>query len=424
LRTAIWVLWAAVLLAIPWVRIDIVGRITLTEMLFTVLVLLLAVDAALRRPWAHWHRAQWVYVGVIAVWVLTVAMSGIHARYVSAYVDELLAVVYLGALSVVTLLIAGEEERSFDQTLLWAGRAASVVLVVSLVGFLIKMISDQNLLLLYSSAVKLTATFDNPNQLASYLVVILPIAWERLWSSRGWARAGYIAACLAAGVAILASFSRAGIACAAIIALGYCVWALARRHHRQVVALLATGGVVVGLVYLSYFLTLQYQLRDFVPGMKSFFRILDAVRSEGVITDSFRVENWGLALELFRLHPVTGYGLANVWHDYGYEIHNTYLAVLAEAGVVGAVGFSLVWGLTTFLGFRNTWLASRLKPSWSPYARGLFVGWLATSVFAIQHILYRARHVWLLVGLIIAMSVILQNLSRREEKHVRDLRNP
>jgi hypothetical protein len=83
-----------------------------------------------------------------------------------------------------------------------------------------------------------------------------------------------------------------------------------------------------------------------------------------------------IAWQMFQDHPLTGVGLNNftvVMDQYGYvpattrflqPVHNIYLLILSETGLIGALGF--------------TYLAFKLRPPWILLFLGLFDHYLLT----------------------------------------------
>jgi putative inorganic carbon (hco3(-)) transporter len=177
-----------------------------------------------------------------------------------------------------------------------------------------------------------TLRHSDPNDFAFMLATALPLT---LWLLRG-RRALRLPLIVLAGVisaAIVLSFSRSallGLAAAA-------VWHIVT-DRRQVRLLLA----VLGVTGLALFAFIQLNPSHVEEG----FELKRNWASENV--DS-RLELWGAALELTERHPLLGVGPGNFRHYY-FEttgrppgtfqlevVHNAYLDVAVELGVLGAV---------------------------------------------------------------------------------------
>lgn len=48
-----------------------------------------------------------------------------------------------------------------------------------------------------------------------------------------------------------------------------------------------------------------------------------------------RFELWKLAWNRFKINPISGSGLKSIYKETGFDVHNTYLQILAETGIVG-----------------------------------------------------------------------------------------
>lgn len=64
----------------------------------------------------------------------------------------------------------------------------------------------------------------------------------------------------------------------------------------------------------------------------------DSLLEMGDISNG-RFELWTLAMEKFYLKPIFGYGIKNIYSDIGLDVHNIYIQILAETGLVGFLVF-------------------------------------------------------------------------------------
>lgn len=178
--------------------------------------------------------------------------------------------------------------------------------------------------------VRVIGTFSNPNLLAGFLLVLLPLAWLAIdeWLNRATRLAGWLVIALAYA-AILQTWSRAGIAAAVIGAVA--LFTLLRPSGRRLRAggLVVLSGVVaaIGLVLVS---------------------------GAGV-----RMQIWAEALRLAAANPL-GVGMGRsgslLYEAIGGEqpfqhAHNTWLNWLVEAGLLG---FLAVLAITVLVCWR-TW---------------------------------------------------------------------
>lgn len=218
--------------------------------------------------------------------------------------------------------------------------------------------------------------------------------------------------------------------CIAITAIGVATVVLAQARAAMV-------GFGVGLVLLGGW----YVIRGLIPlrlvvaasGVLLFIGLLFGAEIGGRLlgnfgTDQFqlevrsRVELNDVALAMIGDHAVIGVGLNNYerlmdgYDRYGlifsgYVVHNLYLLVIAETGMVGAIGFALSAGSVGIAALR----AARLPPGLLG-ATGAAV--VATFVFfGVEELLtYSLRHdiplviFWLMAGLAVACA----GIERRE----------
>ena len=93
----------------------------------------------------------------------------------------------------------------------------------------------------------MVSTFANPNILAGYMLMVLPLAWASCVSAAGLRRAAWLLAAVLLGGLLLLTFSKASwLLCFTLIGL----WALARLPIGATFALGAAGGIVAGVILL------------------------------------------------------------------------------------------------------------------------------------------------------------------------------
>lgn len=401
---------AALILLIPWVKWEIFHRITVAELVFCALVAGLGIyflQKKIRFSALISHRGFGL---VVSLWLLAVLLSGVRAHHLANYFFEAGGMIYLGAVALAMVFVLALKAEWLDNGMRWLTCSIAVVGIICFVGIVKGFITGFGDLFFFSDRAKLIATFKYPNQLAGFLVLFLPVFWELLWATRGKKRFGYALMCFVVLGGVVASCSRAGIAVVGLLAVGYCVWSLARKRYKQVLTLVSLGAtLIVAICLVALFFADFFKV---TPVGKTVSSFLQGSAFQGGLTDSFRVENWSNAIRLFQQFPVTGYGVGNVWIDYGYEIHNTYLSALAEMGIIGGIALLALFGYVAFIAYQNTKIAARLRPTWTPYARGLFAGLVAYYIFATQHVIIRSRHLWLVFGLVVAMNTLLRKAGR------------
>lgn len=250
----------------------------------------------------------------------------------------------------------------------------------------------------------------DPNFYAQILLVLIPLALDRLWREKkpllrflaAWA----FIVCL---LSIMFTFSR-GAFLALLVMAALLVW----QYRIRFTSLLVT---IVLLMVLYQFVPEQYGARlqtmtDLVPGVGQ-----QDLRHE----ISFRgrlSESW-VGWRMFADHPVLGVGWSNYPAHYqrysrqlGFDsrleardAHNFYLEMAAESGLVGLIMFGLLLGFS-FSGLVRTHKALTQSGYESDaslvkaYGIGL-IGYLTAAFFL--HSAY-PRFLWLLLGIAMAVA--------------------
>ena len=198
-------------------------------------------------------------------------------------------------------------------------------------------------------------TYINPNHLAGFLEMILPVSLVWTFASRakpvGKVILGYASLVLMAGIVV--TMSRAGWISAGIsLAVLFVVLALRSNYRWQALALIV---VMVGLG--AYFLPKS-------PLLKKRWDMVTKELTESHSAD-VRPAVWRAAIRLWQEHLWWGAGPGHF--DYRFRafrpptvqerpdrVHNDYLNTLADWGVVGTLLVAAAWGLL-FAGVAQTW---------------------------------------------------------------------
>jgi O-antigen ligase len=255
---------------------------------------------------------------------------------------------------------------------------------------------------------RLTGVAWNPDYLAQWLVLVLPLLLVLLrlepvpW--RRWVGGG---AAALAGLALIFTLQRAAYlsALVAMASLG----TLLRRAGQSRPGTWARAGLAVAVVAGFAIVVDVAVLGGAVAG-----------RVGGLLSDPNRIRLWAAALRMAADHPFLGVGTgryAFFFHEYdptalraGFgpfwgTAHSLYLHLLAEQGVVGLAAFVLFFGAV----WQGTWRRLRELPDESALlACGLLAalaGWLAYSLvqftFRVSALVYFA---FALAGAAVALT--------------------
>jgi O-antigen ligase len=262
---------------------------------------------------------------------------------------------------------------------------------------------------------RLAGPIGEKNRYAQILVVLLPLAFTRMWDERSRLLrilAAVLAGAISIGIAL--TFSRGaalgfGLMVVIMVALRYIGW-------RQLVAV----GLGAALL-LTMFPTYGARLLT----IESITGATSTGGEVGGADDSIRSRaNEMLAAALaFAEHPIVGVGpglFPSYYPRYANQIgikvehsdrqaHNLFLGVAAELGIVGLALFLGIVGvvLRDLVRARRRWLASRTDIANLATGFALaIVAYLATGLFL--HLAFE-RYFWLLIGLAAATAWIALN---------------
>ena len=251
---------------------------------------------------------------------------------------------------------------------------------------------------------RVSGTVGWPNTLGAYAATVLSVTLA-LWiySARGRVRMAIGAACIAGLFSLILSFSRgAWISLLAGVALilfwGWRTTRLGTKSIRSI-SLIALAAAVVGVLFAT---SITARLTEVHPDME-------------VLVDRMQLNR--VAINMINAHPLLGVGIntfvdtmkqydtTGVTHYFPQPVHNVFLLVAAETGLVGLGLFLLLM----FMAFRAALQAAKsddrfLSASAIGISSGLIV--LLVNNVADCHlrtdILYALF--WLLIGLAVAVK--------------------
>jgi putative inorganic carbon (HCO3(-)) transporter len=257
---------------------------------------------------------------------------------------------------------------------------------------------------------RLTGQIGDPNELAAILVPALVLAAFALTGRRGpLARWLLVSFTIVFAAALFLTQSRGGLVAFATTVLVAPLLAGAARA--RTIAILLTV-VAAGVTYYGFFAS--EEARDRVTTFE-----------EG--GGSGRPDLWSISYQVFRDRPVTGAGMGNflvVEAEYAARddldlervdlvvddpkvVHNTYLHVLSELGLVGFLAFGVVVGGAIGIGWRSIRRFARAGlAEMEMLARALLIGTIGMlAAYAFISAQYE-KQLWLLLGLTAALGTI------------------
>lgn len=396
-----------IVLTIPWVKFQLFYKLTITECLFVLFILLTLIQYAQgNRSFTKREFPPVILLASISLFCLAFFLSGIDAPYQTQFLLESAAVVYVILFGIAVSIFLAQNEKYLLMSLQVVKLSVVTVSIFGIIGLLYAAVSGIYTDLIFSRSHRLISTFRLPNQLAGFFVLFMPLLWENVTSKKTIGSISIHAALfLSAVIGLIATGSRAGVASLFIIAFLFSI-----HYFKQYRVQVVTAAVVLlaGLLFIT--VTLVPKDSILVRG----FTFLQSIGSGSSIIGEFHSNNWALALKLFQDNPVNGYGFGNVFKDYQYEIHNTYLSVLAELGLIGFIPFAILVISILYYAFKNVSIAKyKENNEWLAISRGLLYGLIGFLAFANFNMMLRTRYFWVAIGLIFTVSSLLR-LKQRE----------
>lgn len=283
-------------------------------------------------------------------------------------------------------------------------------------------------------------TFGQPNPFGGFMGLLLPVAlmsacgyclrllarWRfdrRLCSASAMAMGFYLASFIALLVGLLVSWSR-GAWLGFAASLAALTLAYPRKAWQGVSSLLVLGGLVV--VFWSVGLLPQSIVNRINSATEEYFTFAD-VRGVTITPENYpvveRLAHWQAALDMVSSRPWLGAGLGNYevaysgyrlinWHFALGHAHNYYLNILAEAGIIGLLGYGNVWLVIIWL----TWRIRRHPDSVSRSVTvGLLGSWIYLGVHSLFDNLY-VNNVFVHIGLMLGVLAVLYNQAWKHYK--------
>ena len=255
---------------------------------------------------------------------------------------------------------------------------------------------------------RVVSTFENPNVLAEYLIMVLPIAAAGFFTAKSASqRLLFLFAGGTVGACLIFTWSR---------------------------------GAWLGILIAMMLFLLMYSKKFLVAGLFGIFAVpfLPFVLPQSVInrflsignlgdtSTSYRVHIWEGTLNMMRDHFLGGIGVGvevfgEIYPRYslnGVETaphsHNLYLQIFVETGILGLILFVVF--LFTFVRHNFSFYAKPLPQKPRLYCAALFCGLLAVLAQGMtDYIWYNYRVYlifWLLVGLTVATARAAQTENR------------
>jgi putative inorganic carbon (hco3(-)) transporter len=381
--------------------------------------LLLGLCAGWAARWARhqtWQQTRWGDFLWAVPFLGAVLLSGINALAWSSVFKQFLRYAQMVLLAAYTAQAGLTEKEILEQLRLYmvmALVAAGIGIFQSLAGPSAALNAGREAFTLYDGHVmRAYGPIGHPNQLAGYLILILPAAVvDIFYVSPGRRRWGSLALAAVLLAALAMTFSRGAWLGLAVTGLGLFVFLVPRVWFWRGLIL---GGLVMGLGYGGMKLFPG-------PGVLVADRLNSMQHPQQEDSVNFRKVCLETAVKMIRVHPWLGYGAGEyqvnirkyfdekyyAWSAMNKHIHNLYAQIAMESGLLGLGGF-LIW-----LGYW-LWVPGKRLLAFKP---GLPRSYLAASLagivafflhnhFDVLTIFARGTHAALVMGLAMALAFL------------------
>jgi O-antigen ligase len=244
---------------------------------------------------------------------------------------------------------------------------------------------------------RITSTLSHPNVAAILLELTLPLLVAWAWTASPAWRIPLGVAVVACLIALVLTFSRAGIV-AALVGLAIMGGLAIARGERRAPLRLALAALAVPVALVCAAMT--------DPGLD---RRLTAGLDESSWASPSRLEYWSAAGQMLADHPLLGVGPDNYrWqfaryaglpeNNLGVHAHDQYLEALADTGILGLA--TLGWLLVSVVRVAKTGLRQRTDWPWRAALLASLSAWLLHAVVDDFERFWPASIAfWLIVGL-------------------------
>jgi O-antigen ligase len=382
---------------------------------------------ARKRPLLRFVQSP-VYAPLI-VFLLATGLSAFTSSSLSAWLTEWLK--WLQMLLLVTVILSLAGGRCWTWVvfgLVLSGLANALVGIYEFFGG-----SGALHLLINDRFFRAFGTFGQPNPFGGFMGLIAPLALMatlgygyRLWYEWRHDRSVqprtflltlvYGLSALLVIIGLFMSWSRGawlGFGVSIVVLL----LALPRKTWQSLTLVLALIAVV-GLLWFSGRLPASIVAR--IESVNEEFFAFEDVRGVDITPDNYavveRLAHWQAALNMIRSNPWLGVGFGNYEVAYPqYRLlnwtfplghaHNYYLNIWAEAGIIGLVGYIVLW-------FGIVWLTWRARCHPDPLARFILIGLLGTWAYLFVHSItddLYVNNLFLHIGVMLGILAVLYN---------------
>lgn len=382
-------------------------NLALTDFIFPLIFTLWLIGILLRQFQFRWHRFYWL----LAFYLAAMILSTIFSPNFTQSILKLTGGIYLLILAVLTFNLV-RNEKDFKQVIFAWLIGTAVAVAVGIITILLFYIQPQNRFLDYTTSIygavpvgnypRLQSTFVSASMFCNYLTVSLAM----LFIAEKTKLIGKILfSVLYFSILVCAVFTiSSGIGGIALF-IGVWYWAI-YRNSKKTLARLSLAGAFTSALLFSLMNCVALQVYSTAPYS------IAVPFSEMILFPSPRFLVWTDSLKTFTENFFYGNGLGRPSCEVLFQntdgnfslltdAHNTFLNVAAQNGIFGLLAIAVI----TLYFLRQTLYLKPAEDFSSITFAGLILAFLAAFVFqGLTGSFEDARHLWILIGLILSVG--------------------
>jgi len=382
----------------------------------------------------YWSSA---YIPV-SIFLIATGISVLGAFSINAWLTEWLK--WLTILALMIVIVSTFRQREWQWLVFGLVAAGSANALVGIYIFLGGSGADH--LRISTRFIRAFGTFGQPNPFGGFMGLLAPLAlmmaytyliitWHNFQTQRAISTKNsiwlgfYSAAALLLSIGVIISWSRG-----AWLSYGVSILIVAfalPRYMWQRIALMTIIGVIAAGLFVTDSIPSAIQDRV-LSATTDIFNVTD-VRAVDITTENYavveRLAHWQAATNMIQHHPLTGVGFGNYevaydtyrllnWLEPLGHAHNYYLNVFAETGMIGLLGYAMLW-----LWILNITWQNRSHPDLM--SRSISVGLMGSWTYLLTHSLtdnLYVNNMFLHLGVMLGIVAVLhcQNSSAYQVK--------
>ncbi len=372
----------------------------------------------------HLFSVKWFFV--LLPFILATLLSGLHAHYFPDVIKQLLRWMEIVVMAwiVVNTVKTRKELRTVIMVIIFTATVVSIIgLVQTIAGPTASFNVGKDLFTVDNGAtMRAYSTFGHPNQFAGYLILMIPLAFIQFVETRDWRKRTLVGLLTVIMItALVFTFSRGGWVAMGLVGAGL-IYLNIPKKMLMIISLITALALTIVILNVG---PLE-KTRSAVLG-----RMMSFSQPEKEDSVNFREVCYETAFKMFKRNPIFGFGAGEyaenikiyfnehyyAWSAISKHIHNWYVQILIETGLLGLLTFLIALGAVlvrlflTFLSMVHNYERQILSG-----VIGGIVAFLLHNLFDVLTIYGRGIDFGLLIGLGLTISSMARQTSKLRVK--------